>query len=845
MMNRNVDGSPSDSSSGVFVSGPVTVTESVNEEGGDDLDSDYDEQLSQTSSVGSVSGRDGQPIRVQDVIFFDAALCRVFMTRTKNGNKIFCVCGCSRETCTRKGHQEKARLEVHRAPPRYYEQFPVTRGNDRGVIDGRLDSLPVGLTPVEVDRMRIAEDLEMTRVATALGVNEESEDNEDGVEGRNLETETPMGTGQLRAALAGAAATLDRELESVRRVTFTGRDQRAEAPAPVLEGQGMSTPQSHGESPEVEIVLGAAPRAPTRQVNDASTRTPTTQRWYGIEEVGTGIRRICTGNEDLEYWLDHGATFRPFRTQKEAKEWVRMRNERAEPRNRWYGMVRQQRDGHRRLCREISEMEVLLEQGYSHARTFKDRELAELWRDTSPAATSTKQGRTSRAEPKGSSIRRAAKSKSTEEEWFGLTEAPGDSRVICQRISEKDELMRTGAEWRRTFKSEQDATAWVEATVPAPVAQKAMHKPDSSQGHEKILEEISEAYEKHHGDDPSTGDETRIFGIETADADGMERALCPPGLDERDRVEFLNRSMDVAALPGTYMMEADDDVSTGEELAVSLLQQLDSKRKETTGHDSLWQTKRAHGLGTIKSATDLTSMIKNILKAWKTAWKAQQGRWRAFLYERRYPKKVVDEYLRLGLLPRVIQATYQNYLGLVQTARELLHTKDGSVTTWKGSRSEALIKHHGGKLRDHRSYSPNYRTFVQNVYSYLRDAAKETEYRHETMLDPVWEEVAALRKLVEAKNPTGETPPTPGGEVTRCGWCHRKNLHPEGKNNCPGKDLTAVQARKLLKGVPKTAGIGTIKQGCVNLAGKVTADSNADVDELIKQERVSQFGMED
>jgi hypothetical protein len=211
------------------------------------------------------------------------------------------------------------------------------------------------------------------------------------------------------------------------------------------------------------------------------------------------------------------------------------------------------------------------------------------------------------------------------------------------------------------------------------------------------LIELHADYAKYLGKDPSVGDNTWIYGIESSDVGSMEKALCPPGLDLMERSEFVERSLDVTALPGMYSAENYESVTSGEELAVSLLQQLDSRKRETLGHDSLWQTKRAHSLGYIKSADDLQKVAKEVCKAWDNAWQAQQRRWSSYLFKCHYPKLYVDEYLRYGLLPQIVQATYEYYTGLLVTAHELLYS-EGSAVKWKGSRAEALIQYHGKKL---------------------------------------------------------------------------------------------------------------------------------------------------
>ena len=109
------------------------------------------------------------------------------------------------------------------------------------------------------------------------------------------------------------------------------------------------------------------------------------------------------------------------------------------------------------------------------------------------------------------------------------------------------------------------------------------------------------------------------------------------------------------------------------------------------------------------------------------------------------------------------------------------------------------------------------------------------------MLDPIWDEIATLKLKMEKDM---EINPGNNNE-TRCGWCHRRGLHLEGKSSCPGKDLNATQARKLLKGVPKSLGMGSIKeQGCAQLVTKIAGEPGGDIDTMIAIVRKEHFNMD-
>ena len=216
------NGSPSDSTaSGILV-------ETVDEDSGGDAGTVEDEQLSEASSVGSVvlGADDVSPGDMTDLT--GPTLCRVYMTRTEGGQRIYCCCGNQRTTCARRGHQAKD--SHHRAPARWYEAFPNPQGRYRGISDGRMDRIRTGLTSEEMTAWRASEAEEIARVASAF-TDEEEEMTEDGNGSMTLESRMVQdgASTPLRRLVDDLEGTMDEALEGVRRVTF-GPDQYATTP---------------------------------------------------------------------------------------------------------------------------------------------------------------------------------------------------------------------------------------------------------------------------------------------------------------------------------------------------------------------------------------------------------------------------------------------------------------------------------------------------------------------------------------------------------------------------------------------------------------------------------------
>lgn len=104
-------------------------------------------------------------------------VCRVIMTRQKDGVHIGCVCGNQRSRCGRPGHASKQGVVNKEGPPRFYVKLPGARGT----CDGRLDRAT--FTRAEGERMLQDNRDEMEQMAQVLRDTAiVDEDSDDGVE---------------------------------------------------------------------------------------------------------------------------------------------------------------------------------------------------------------------------------------------------------------------------------------------------------------------------------------------------------------------------------------------------------------------------------------------------------------------------------------------------------------------------------------------------------------------------------------------------------------------------------------------------------------------------------------
>ena len=568
-----------------------------------------------------------------------------------------------------------------------------------------------------------------------------------------------------------------------------------------------------------------------------ATTAPPAGQWYGVEDV-SGRRLATPRAEEMVEVVQAGGTLRSaFDTEQEARAWREQGQRPATlaaaptPRGEWFGLE-YVGGASPQVRRVICEAGVALQGHLSHGavfrRTFMDRLAAEAWEweatypgPPSPAAVSGGGGTG----------------------WFGLEVATtlGPAyRFLCRDTRELDQAVQRGAHLRAVFAEQREADAWVgevsgSATAPAVAV---AHGGKAAGGGE--LEAFLERYE---GEDPSVGDKERVHGILCDDEDKMDAALCPPGLPAANRMEFLELTQDVTALPGAYAAEGGDyeGQAGAEEVTEALLTQLGTMTRSSRrgGTDGLWQSKRRHTLGGIKSKKELRRVALDVGKAWKEAWKAQVSRWTAYLLERGYQYGFVKKFCRDSLLARVVRETYANYVKLLTTARDLLQTEERELE-WKGSRCEILIEYQGSKLRSVRLFAASYRNHVLGSYIHLRDAAHR-EFRHEAMMDPLWERMEVLAARVDAAAPTAGGSRAKegggGGDATpACSHCRQAKVHAVGKRNCPAKELPVAAARKALKGAAH-ASAAALTAMCKEIKAEMEAKPDEDVDGIIKAAR--------
>ena len=328
------------------------------------------------------------------------------------------------------------------------------------------------------------------------------------------------------------------------------------------------------------------------------------------------------------------------------------------------------------------------------------------------------------------------------------------------------------------------------------------------------------------GPDPSTGT-TMIFGVDPTDVDRMDELLLPPNIeDSATRTEFYDLAMDVANLPGGYRTAEDDDYGSTELLARAF-------GRTRSGVFRNWRKHSHNALARIKSQKELLQFVRDVEKAVDRHKAAQEQRMRTFLHASRIAPEVIGLYLRSGLLPRIINETYQFYKGLLETCRSAQWEMPGA--TWKEGYVDQMIQHHATELGQIRQTSADYRSHLLETYVYLRNANKE-KYQDPTFTRALLYSVAKahgggyddLERQTEASGGTLA--------VSRCKHCRRKDTHQgTDKDDCPLKVLSARKAQAAVANLNKNQAKAVAKK----IKELLAADPDGNVDTILASARAS------
>jgi hypothetical protein len=278
------------------------------------------------------------------------------------------------------------------------------------------------------------------------------------------------------------------------------------------------------------------------------------------------------------------------------------------------------------------------------------------------------------------------------------------------------------------------------------------------------------------------------------------KELAPADMKSKEIPKLFEVGIDVVGLPGMFRAQMDDQAAEVERMQMDLTGLLRAslgRGSKADMSDTLWRGLQRHQLGKVKTFQDFSTLLSDIEEVEEQAFEQQSNLIRLFMNSRGYSSKEVTAYLQQGGLPKVIQTTFRDYLGLLNAVRQK-HFEGGAMGDWTLGHASGLLSYHASKLLALRTTSYNKANFLLRVYAYLRDA-RVNQYHHPSMIKYLWKEVSALK---QAPNPKAKAEAkTPPAAAERCNHCRSNRLHnkyrlPLDKDHCPFKDESQPRARK-------------------------------------------------
>ena len=217
-----------------------------------------------------------------------------------------------------------------------------------------------------------------------------------------------------------------------------------------------------------------------------------------------------------------------------------------------------------------------------------------------------------------------------------------------------------------------------------------------------------------------------MFGVHTKDIPALDRLLLPDGLtDPEAKKKIFDYVTDVVALPGMCngaMTGIGDGMGEdGGNMEAILVASM--RAKATVMRHVNYTSVKLNGLARMK---DPPAEIDDFIESVEDAMENERTRQRSAMVEAlmvaNYELVVAERYAEQGVLARIVEDSYQAYIGLLNTLRSFIHTAEGS---WTDSYPQAIWKYHTKKLLALRQGAASYRHWLILSYVYLRDSKSE------------------------------------------------------------------------------------------------------------------------
>jgi hypothetical protein len=462
-------------------------------------------------------------------------------------------------------------------------------------------------------------------------------------------------------------------------------------------------------------------------------------------------------------------------------------------------------DGMKILGRTFDEVLAYLKEGWTYRETFNTQGAAFLWfqdrKTPSPGSSNVvtpgavKPAHKAQVAPPEPSRPLAGvvgvPTESLSSGMFGLT-SPDGHRTVAPSTDQVTFLEARGFTLTMSFASPDAAEVWAAApsapgahgAVVTPVGKGTVPAARTPEG----VPHPSEgwAHETRTGPDKSqTAQE--VFGVHVSRIPEVDKFVLPAGMAGDGRERTMDCAVDVCSLPGVY--QTSEAGNYGDFSGTEALMAYVAGRKETGLHMS-YRAPSNNALKQIKSKEDLADFTERVGDTWEEAEEGMKSQIIATMDSMGYSYDSIERYLQVGVLPRIVRDTHDNYVHLLMTVAG--HATTVAAAGWRTSLPYFMLKLHSDKLLLIRRQSATYRELVLRNYAYMRDARKERFY-HQKLNRNLW----SLSDATPAAPPGAGT----GGEPPQaCPICRRTRTHP-ANGPCPLEPLTPAERTTVLAGL--------------------------------------------
>lgn len=418
----------------------------------------------------------------------------------------------------------------------------------------------------------------------------------------------------------------------------------------------------------------------------------------------------------------------------------------SEP-NQWLGM--QSTNGSRILVTTPGEVLTWSRQGYSHVRSFPDKDQAQVWVSQLGPRTDNHHNRSQpRSQPEqdpGSSDASTGKdnsskgrphrpSRRTSRNRKEPSESEGDSDSSYEP-SDRRTSRRHHPRRRPSRDSSSDGSRSSSSRSGTRRARRTNRHTDRRRRRHHSLTSDSSTSGSDHGrrrrtrlpkgktllvrDTSTSSDE--MFGLDLS-SEKLLASLGPPGMSKRMSKELFDYPTDLLALPGTSGSSGQDGAEYETQQTIGQLSEfLQAPKSKHRVHDTMWRSRNRHALGRVQTPEALTVLAEDYLNTQNRAHSYEAQRLKDWMRRHHYSDRDAEEYQQTGGLPIVMRAIGNLYMELLTTLRTAI-LKHSSA--WAGSYAQAMLEYHKKELGHIRGMAGHRRDFLLTTYTYLRDSAK-------------------------------------------------------------------------------------------------------------------------